>query len=81
MSKRGHKDPSKMSLNELLAIAAAQAPKRRKARTYAQEAYDTFKHLARKFGDPDKLTPAKRKRITRLVRYAAFASFGEWERH
>lgn len=71
-------DPTKLSLEELLQLAQSQARKARKSKPYAQNAYDEFKALAKKYGDPDRLTPAKRKRITRVAKYAAFASFGEW---
>ena len=44
---------------------------------YEETIMETIKALVRKWPDPDKLTPAKRKLITKLFRYASFASFGQ----
>ena len=47
---------------------------------YVEAVFQEFKSLARKFGDPGRLTRAKFRRIRRVCRNAAFAGSGEWQK-
>lgn len=58
------------------ALASFYNKRQDPTRNYEESIYATCKAMARKWPDPDRLTSAHRKLVTKLFSYASFASFG-----
>ncbi|HKX57603.1 MAG TPA: hypothetical protein VJN01_15945 [Xanthomonadales bacterium] len=68
------------NMQDIMRMLAIHRRLPRHSESYAEFAKRECQAMAKKFGDPSKLTPAKFKRIKRVFRNAAFAAFGEWEK-
>lgn len=63
------------TLSEYLRRIAKVEDAKKGDHPYEHHIMETIRALVKKWPNPDRLTPAKRKHITKLFRNASFASF------